>query len=75
MSSSEYALEVQKTLERGFDRVRQTTGAKQLQKRLYDRVHGELYEVGDHVCASPMDRTLLRSQTTYRQHLPDPVVQ
>ena len=51
VSSSEYALELQQTLERAYDKVRQTTGAKQqLQKRLYDQqVHGELYQVGDHV--------------------------
>ena len=51
VSSSEYALELQQTLERAYDKVRQTTSAKQqLQKRLYDQqVHGELYQVGDHV--------------------------
>ena len=38
MSSCEYALELQKTLERAYDRVQKTIGAKQqLQKRLYDQ--------------------------------------
>ena len=69
MSSCEYALELQQTLERAYDRVRQTTGAKQqLQKRLYDqRVHGELYHVGDHVW---LHTTVLARNNTRKLHLP-----
>lgn len=51
VTSSKYAAELKQSLEKAYDKVRQTTGAKQLlQNRLYDRrVHGEPYQVGDHV--------------------------
>ena len=58
-----------KTDKAAYDRVRQTTGAKQqLQKRLYDqRVHGELYEVGDHVW---LHTTVLARNNTKKLHHP-----
>ena len=69
VSSSEYAVELQQTLERAYDKVRQATGAKQqLQKRLYDqRVHGELYQVGDHVW---LHTTVLARGNTKKLHHP-----
>ena len=69
MSSSEYALEHQQTLERAYDSVLQITGAKQqLHKRLYDQqVHGELYQVGDHVW---LHTTVLACNNTKKLHHP-----
>ena len=69
VSLSEYAVELQQTSERAYDKVRQATGAKQqLQKRLYDqRVHGELYQVGDHVW---LHTTVLARGNTKKFHHP-----
>ena len=51
VTSSEYAADLKQSLEKAYNKVRTTMGAKQLlQRRLYDRrVHGQPYQVGDHV--------------------------
>ena len=51
VTSSEYAADLKQSLEKAYNKVRTTMGAKQLlQRRLYDRhVHGQPHRVSDHV--------------------------
>ena len=69
MTTPEYAVELKQSLEAAYEKVRQTTGAKQeVQRRLYNRrVHGDLHQVGDHVW---LHSTVLSRGNTKKLHHP-----
>ena len=69
VTSFEYAFDLKQSLEKAYERVRTTTGAKQLlQMWLYNRrVHGEPYQVGDQVW---LHTTVLAHGNTKKLHHP-----
>ena len=69
MTTPEYAVELKRSLEAAYEKVRQTTGTKQkVQRRLYNRrVHGDMHQVGDHVW---LHTTVLSRANTKKLHHP-----
>ena len=68
MTTPEYAVELKPNLEAAYEKVRQTTGAKQeVQRQLYNRVHGDMHQVGDHVW---LHTKLLSRGNTKKLHQP-----
>ena len=67
VTSSEYAVDLKQSLEKAYNKVRTTMGAKQLlQRRLYDRhVHGQPHQVGDHVRLHTIVLRLVAVQRSY----------
>ena len=69
VTSSEYAANLKQSLEKAYNKVRTTMGAKQLlQRQLYDRrVHGQPHQVGDLVW---LHTTVLARGNTKKLHHP-----